>query len=168
MTDFKLAAFTREEYPASRGSEGSLFSAGIDVRYGRGGKLHMCGIQTYANTAAEAEVNRDFILEALTKLQSPPPDEFGAELYQLLIKAARRCAYDLRHCAAFVPPESIFDSSFFEERANHWLEIFEPDGVKDYRHRLHREISTLELHNEGYKRLLKEHGIEDTVDDRAF
>lgn len=83
-----------------------------------------------------------------------------------MIKAGRRCSYDLLHSAADQrTPEK---SAFYNSRAHYWGTIFNPaDGGSDYRHDLHRRISYLESELRSrtmkYKALLAEHGIEDTV-----
>lgn len=68
------------------------------------------------------------------------PSEHLAAHYEVLLKSARRCAYDLAHAA----DPSIAEHIDIEKRARDWLDIFAPDGVKNYRLRLHRDILSLE------------------------
>jgi len=84
-----------------------------------------------------------------------------AEIHELIVKAARRCAYDLKHAANDL---SFTKEPFADEylaRADMWLDIFAPGGDKNYRHRLHRDISLLEMQIGTYQKLLADHGIED-------
>lgn len=85
------------------------------------------------------------------------------QIHELTIMAARRCAYDLNHASQEIfrftylhGEKSIID---YEARARHWLNIFSPTGGKDYRHRLHTQISELEFKVEKLKKLLKENNI---------
>lgn len=90
-----------------------------------------------------------------------------AEEYALLTKMARRCAYDLDHAAS-----SIRDTRFgprFSERAQMWIKIFAPDGVKDYRHQLHNDMDKLEFRVERLREFCKKNGLDpEEVDDTQF
>ena len=78
--------------------------------------------------------------------------------YTLVLKAARRCAYDLRHAADGV--KDTEEAKIYHERAYMWQEIFSPTGGKDYRHRMHQEIFSLECDVARLMKILKENGIE--------
>lgn len=70
------------------------------------------------------------------------------ELFEVIVKAGRRCAYDLRHAGGQLTmnPQTREEGKLFEARAQMWLTIFDPaNGPKDYRSRLHDEIDRLEL-----------------------
>ena len=82
------------------------------------------------------------------------------EQYTLVLKAARRCAYDLRHAASGVKDEG--ESKIYHDRAYMWQEIFSPTGGKDYRHRMHGEIRQLESEISRLLKVLKDNGIEET------
>jgi hypothetical protein len=73
------------------------------------------------------------------------PEEHLAAHYLILLKSARRCAYDLRHAAGELFMEGK-DGPYqmYQDRAEAWLKIFAPDGIKEYRLELHREIDRLE------------------------
>lgn len=90
--------------------------------------------------------------------RNTPRDEM-VEIHDLIVLAARRCAYDLNHAA-----DEIGKSAYgidYHQRSQNWLDIFNPaDGGKNYRHRLHREIACLEHENEKLKTLLNDNGIE--------
>lgn len=93
------------------------------------------------------------------KLDEYTPEQANKELLELTIKAARRCAYDLRHAADEMPKGEFRD--ILSGRAVGWLTIFDPtNGPKDYRHRLHRDIVMLEMENERLIELLKSKGID--------
>ena len=87
-----------------------------------------------------------------------------AEQYTITLKAARRCAYDLSHCAGDLSMEAsnnnttpMFDYGDF---ARQWQEIFTPTGGKDYRNRLHHKIDSLELEISRLHRLCKANDID--------
>lgn len=102
-----------------------------------------------------------------------------AEINRLLIKAGRRCAYDLKHAAGSIfyscPREAWEtqgnrakeDYEIYERRAHMWLDIFNPaDDGKQYRDRLHHTIDDAERKLEIAIELLKTNGIEipETID----
>lgn len=75
------------------------------------------------------------------------------EQHNLLIKTARRCAYDLKHCVDGLPAKSNLREFGMEERANFYIGLFQSgNSMKDYRIELIREIEKLED-------LLKKNGI---------
>lgn len=86
------------------------------------------------------------------------------ESYLVLLKSARRCAYDLDHAVSFIKSSNNGKDSWerliMQPRAAHWLKIFSPTGVKDYKLQLHDEIDRLELKVSQLKRLLAENNIE--------
>ena len=94
------------------------------------------------------------------------------ELYELVLKSARRCAYDLKHASDDIPRDVLFcgesRGEMWNNQGNSWIKIFQPDGMKDYRHRLHREIDIMDIKITGYQRILKEHGIDDDTIEIPF
>lgn len=98
------------------------------------------------------------------------------EMHRLLIRAATRCAYDLQHAASavyFSDPDSetmsciagVPEHRIYSERAEQWIKIFDPKGVKDYRDSLHFEIYDLESKVDKLKKKLQENGIDIEGDD---
>lgn len=87
------------------------------------------------------------------------------ETLELTIRSARRCAYDLRHCADYVARPRGIDVEMvkmFSERANHYVALFQSgNSMKDYRHRLHHVIDEHERTIETLRALLAEHKIDD-------
>ncbi len=76
------------------------------------------------------------------------------EQHDLLIKCARKCAYDFRRCVDEVPETSKLISFGMEERAEYFIGLFQSgNSMKDFRIELISEIEEL-------KRLLHLHGIE--------
>jgi hypothetical protein len=73
------------------------------------------------------------------------PEDYLREHYLILLKSARRCAYDLRHAGSELNMQKEKPFLDFEQRAQMWIDIFAPDGVKNYRLDLHNEIFRLEL-----------------------
>lgn len=90
-----------------------------------------------------------------------------AEEYALLTKMARRCAHDLAHAAwGNHGPEMARE---FERRAEMWLDVFAPDGVKDYRHQLYNDVDKLEFRVGRLRDFCKKNGLDpEEVDDTVF
>lgn len=91
------------------------------------------------------------------------------EQYTLILKAARRCAYDMNHCASDLSmansqtgKKSLFD---YHEMSQMWQELFSPTGGKDYRHRLHLNAWELESEIKRLKRLCADNNIDSTDPD---
>lgn len=106
-----------------------------------------------------------FQFEAVITLEELGLQEYQ-ELNRLLIKAGRRCAYDLAHAAAGQRRPSM--SKLYHDRAIYWQGIFIPDSYgTEYRDNLHREIANLKAELKDrtakYQALLSQHQIEDTV-----
>lgn len=104
-------------------------------------------------------------LYALWRHRNTPVGEL-AEINRLLVKAGRRCAYDLAHAASSIRTDEPFVGSltagqFYHDRSKMWEDVFNPaDDGKNYRDRLHMEIWNLEMKVERLEKLCKEHGIE--------
>lgn len=88
------------------------------------------------------------------------------EQYALILKAARRCAYDLAHASSDLW-FATRKENIYHERHQMWLEIFEPTGAKDYRHKLHLEIDNLEYEIKRLQKVCTENNI-DFVDQDAI
>lgn len=85
------------------------------------------------------------------------------ELYELTVKLARRCTYDLRH---IVECSSSEFKDLYMPRLKNYETIFEAaTGTKDYRHRLHRRISELEFKVKELQELLVKSGVTLPEDD---
>jgi hypothetical protein len=69
-----------------------------------------------------------------------------AETYALVLKAARRCNYDLGHAIGQMKGADTKTREMFYNGYNMWKKIFSPDGGKNYRHELHQAIAELEMH----------------------
>ena len=95
------------------------------------------------------------------------PEAAQRELYELIVKAGRRCAHDLAHCADLIPTELNTDlgSKFFHERAKMWLDVFYMEDGKNYRHKLHHIINDYENLVDKYRELVKAHNINADFDD---
>ena len=96
----------------------------------------------------------------------PQPYNHLVEQNSLIIKAARRCAYDLRHCADQIPTSGYKYESpeWWQDNANRWVDLFTEDGAKNYRHSLHLEVFNLEIEIKRLSKLLDENGIEHEKD----
>lgn len=95
------------------------------------------------------------------------------EINRLIMKAGRRCAYDLKHAAQAMGylSQRLKDAGLaddwrcaeyerYSQRASMWQGIFNPgDDGKNYRDRLHHTIRDLENQIEKYQELLAKHGI---------
>lgn len=90
------------------------------------------------------------------------------QLNELMVKSARRCAYDLRHAASYlsmtgengkIPPEC----EIFHERSRHWLSVFNPaDGGKNYRSKLINDIEELHDEVDRLEKLCRDNNIDPT------
>ena len=93
-----------------------------------------------------------------------------AEIHRLNVKASMRCAYDLKHASAVIHNlgGKTYEYQLYENRANRWIQIFNPDNMKNYRDRLHRDISSLESLVKNYRAILEKHGIPDPTPEAPF
>ncbi len=80
------------------------------------------------------------------------------EQYMLILKAARRCAYDLAHAGGNLYGTPY--AEFYSKRARMWQNLFTPQGGKDYRHDLHIKITDLESKLELLEELCEKNNIE--------
>jgi hypothetical protein len=88
------------------------------------------------------------------------PQQAQNEYLELLVKAARRCAYDLAHAADSIPRHDEFHK-VFTERAYMWQKVFTPgDDGKNYRHRLHGVIGDLERKIEKLRKRCEDNNID--------
>jgi hypothetical protein len=83
------------------------------------------------------------------------PEEHLAQHYEILVKSARRCAYDLTHAA----DPTLHQHVDIEEMARNWQTIFSPDGVKNYRLDMHREIMSLQRQAKTLHELAEKAGL---------
>lgn len=84
------------------------------------------------------------------------------EALELSVRAARRCAYDLKHCVESLDTVDSVTAEVYRDRARAWIALFQSgNSVKDYRHELHRTIDQQETVIEKLRAVLSEHGIED-------
>jgi hypothetical protein len=99
----------------------------------------------------------------LATMLDPTPERIERELFELTVKAGRRCAHDFEHCSEDIGRVSPYmTSSEWNARAREWLRIFYPGGgPKDYRARLHYEIDRLTA-------LLERNGIDPRDSDIPF
>jgi hypothetical protein len=87
------------------------------------------------------------------------PQEAQNEYVELLVKAGRRCAYDLSHAADSI--EAPTYKEFARERAELWLKVFNPaDDRKNYRHHLHNVIYELERQIDKLVARCAEHNVD--------
>lgn len=101
------------------------------------------------------------------RLRHYPVDSLR-EAYYFTLKSARRCAHDLEHATNSLG----FDSWQYEEfahRAEHWLELFSPSGMKNYRQEVFDQMDGLEHEVKSLRLELTEAGIEPkTAETRLF
>lgn len=93
-----------------------------------------------------------------------PIDEDMKELLELVVKSARRCAYDLHHAAGMIDRSGWYSEyrTVFAEKSNRYLTIFNPaDDGKSYRAKLHNEIDRLEMAIEKVREYCRKHGIDE-------
>jgi hypothetical protein len=107
------------------------------------------------------------IKKILNWFREPIPKDHYREHYMVLLKSARRCAYDLRHAAddlyfanASKTSADTASIEWYRSRANMWLSIFAPDGIKDYRLEFHKKIFELECKLKAFRKLCEDHNVE--------
>ena len=92
------------------------------------------------------------------------------EDYEALIRNARRCAYDLKHCVDLLPPGRPIVERL-ERKAHMWIGLFAKGNPgKDYRHHLLGRIEDLERYLEATEKFFAAHGgvpteLQKTFDD---
>lgn len=101
----------------------------------------------------------------------PNPARVSLELLELSVKAARRCAHDLEHCAGDIwyasqrPEIATEQSKMWHERAKHWQVIFYPEnGIKDYHAKLAIRVDNAEETIEKLRAHCLKHGIPQWLD----
>lgn len=84
------------------------------------------------------------------------------EAHNILIKSARRCAYDLRHAASLIDHGHWSDlKDHLTRNAEHWVALFQSgNSIKDYQLELHREIDIRDREIVRLKKLLEANNIE--------
>jgi hypothetical protein len=99
------------------------------------------------------------MLASLRRWLGGTADAHIAELHDVLLRSARRCAYDLRHAA-----DDIADGArrqAYRERAEMWVGIFASgNALKDYRLELHREVLKRDVEIARLRRLCEANGID--------
>jgi hypothetical protein len=102
----------------------------------------------------------------LAKLRGDLPRQCIEDSYLILLKSARRCAYDLSHAGSDLSllPDDGLERPDYYERAHYWLKLFAPDGIKNYRHEMHLEIWRLEQQVKDLEKQLRAKGFEPDAD----
>lgn len=101
------------------------------------------------------------IIYKLIALWRDPRLEYAAD-YEVLIRLARRCAYDFAHASSFIPEKTYFMSrSEWEDAAGHWVTLFAKGNPgKDYRMKRDAEKDAWRAAAEDAAETLRAHGIE--------
>lgn len=95
-------------------------------------------------------------MNAVTELKAVI--ELQNELLEVLIKSARRCAYDLGHAIDQIPAYDAL-KVMLHGKSDIWLEIFNPDGLKNYHSKLSNKITQQAMRNEKLVRILNAAGL---------
>lgn len=102
------------------------------------------------------------------KFLRSPVDRSYIETHEMLLRCARRCAYDLRHAtdeisrlASYAGPRADKDLLLmYRERSDHWVSLFATgNAMKDYRLELEREITKRDLEIARLQRLCEVNDI---------
>jgi hypothetical protein len=89
------------------------------------------------------------------------PEQAQSELLELVIKAGRRCAYDLDHAAVSCTIGDRASGPLFHKRAEMWLGVFNgAKGPKDYQSALHTQIMRMEARIAYLTDLCRQHGVD--------
>lgn len=80
-------------------------------------------------------------LKALRQMWRSPRLEHAAD-YEVLVRMARRCAYDFRHATGFIPEKTYYLSrDEWGEMAEAWVRLFaRGNPAKDYRIKAAEEL----------------------------
>lgn len=90
-----------------------------------------------------------------------PASDYRAQ-HEILIRLARRCAYDFAHAADFIPPrDPIAKDLGYPARAQWWISVFQSGNpAKDYRNKIVMELGTAENTIEQLISLCEKNNIE--------
>jgi hypothetical protein len=98
------------------------------------------------------------MLASLRRWLGGTADAHVAELHDVLLRSARRCAYDLRHAADEIADQRLRKG--FGDRADMWVGIFASgNALKDYRLELHREIQKRDVEIARLRTLCEANGV---------
>lgn len=111
------------------------------------------------------------MIKAIRRFLGGTVDSHAAELHELTIRCARRCAYDFGHALDFIDmkPNDYRRPLVMEmqRRQQHWLALFKSgNSMKDYRSELQNEIWRQEQTINRLYKLLDDAGIADPRDQR--
>ncbi len=85
------------------------------------------------------------------------PENLTLQLYEILLKSARRCAYDLRHAVDCIDKNGPdgYMKELLAPRADNWVDLFSSGtNIKDYRLSYIRDIAKLELEVQRLQKLI--------------
>jgi hypothetical protein len=100
-------------------------------------------------------------IKALIRLWRDPRLEYAAD-YEVLVRLARRCAYDFAHASSFIPEKTYFMSrAEWEDAAGYWVSLFAKGNPgKDYRMKRDAERDAWRAAAEEAAQVLRENSIE--------
>lgn len=99
------------------------------------------------------------IVRKIFRIQTP--DDCLQETHEVLLRSARRCAYDLKHAIEYIAIKDKFAVDLLTRKAAAWEALFSSgNAVKDYKLKLHLEISDLTYEVERLKKILDDRGID--------
>lgn len=112
------------------------------------------------------------MIKAIRRFIGGTVDAHIAETHDIMIRCARRCAYDLGHAIDMIhlqPGDYRRDLvEHLRAAQRHWIGLFKSGNhMKDYRLHLHHELGKRNQTIERLYALLDEHKIEDPQDDRV-
>ncbi len=102
-------------------------------------------------------------------IDRPSPADGLQESHEILIRCARRCAYDLQHAVSFIPAKHTRVAERLQVKADWWIDLFSSgNSVKDYRLQLHRELDERDVTIAALRAALQKHGVEDPTQPIPF
>lgn len=97
----------------------------------------------------------------LRKLGGPTAQDQILQDYEVLVRLARRCAYDFSHACDYVRLPSYLSDLNYQERARMWIALFAKGNPgKDYRIRQSQQLEEAERAVQELVRLCQVHDIE--------
>lgn len=115
------------------------------------------------------------MIKALRRIIGGTADAHIIETHEIMIKCARRCAYDLGHAISLMHMDKndwrrpIYDQ--LQANQEHWIGLFRSGNtMKDYRIKLHNDIDNRDAEIARLRAIIEAHGIDGayTDDDIPF
>jgi len=107
------------------------------------------------------------MIKTIRRILGGTVDAHLMEAHDIMIRCARRCAYDLGHAIDLIDNHDDMLVQMLIRKQKHWIDLFKGgNSAKDYAVRLHDELDRADETIERLYALLDAAGIEDPKDKR--